>query len=101
MTSRPVHQRGLRTVRARICAAAVMSVGAALVVAGVVLVGLVRRSLEQPMRGEARATPMRKRPIVARRVLESWRMRTVTVSSAFVVSFCWKVRARNGVPVSP
>ena len=55
MTGRPVHQRGLRTVRARICAAAVLSVGAALVVAGVVLVGLVRRSLEQPMRGEARA----------------------------------------------
>ena len=55
MTSAALRRRGFRTVRARICAAAVISVGAALVVAGVVLVALVQRSLEHPMRGEARA----------------------------------------------
>ena len=55
MTSGARRRRGFRTVRARICAAAVISVGAALVVAGVVLVALVQRSLEHPMRGEARA----------------------------------------------
>ena len=46
---------GRRSVRARITAAAVAVVGAALTLAGVGLVLLVQRSLERPMRGEARA----------------------------------------------
>jgi hypothetical protein len=46
---------GRRSVRARITAATVAVVGAALTLAGVGLVLLVQRSLERPMHGEARA----------------------------------------------